>query len=163
MFILIDFEGGILASIEDPEEQTFIQDQVSILADGQSSFWIGLYKTHAGIGFTKIEIKSSMFTPFYCILGSSILLYFLLILFGETFGSNNILQVFAILFHSFTGKWNWLDKTIVDYTNWDEDSPDESNSYAKVQSLTGKWTTGRKWNDRAYICKTPKGMSILCF
>ncbi|XP_030220618.1 macrophage mannose receptor 1b [Gadus morhua] len=93
--------GGILASIEDPEEQTFIQDQVSILADGQSSFWIGLYKTHAG-------------------------------------------------------KWNWLDKTIVDYTNWDEDSPDESNSYAKVQSLTGKWTTGRKWNDRAYICKTPK-------
>uniref|UniRef100_A0A8C5BXJ9 Mannose receptor, C type 1b n=1 Tax=Gadus morhua TaxID=8049 RepID=A0A8C5BXJ9_GADMO len=90
--------GGILASIEDPEEQTFIQDQVSILADGQSSFWIGLYKTH----------------------------------------------------------WNWLDKTIVDYTNWDEDSPDESNSYAKVQSLTGKWTTGRKWNDRAYICKTPK-------
>uniref|UniRef100_A0A8C5CCB1 Mannose receptor, C type 1b n=1 Tax=Gadus morhua TaxID=8049 RepID=A0A8C5CCB1_GADMO len=98
--------GGILASIEDPEEQTFIQDQVSILADGQSSFWIGLYKTHAG-------------------------------------------------------KWNWLDKTIVDYTNWDEDSPDESNSYAKVQSLTGKWTTGRKWNDRAYICKTPKGMSIL--
>ncbi|CAL8367040.1 unnamed protein product [Boreogadus saida] len=93
--------GGLLASIEDPEEQTFIQDQVLTLADSQSSFWIGLYKTHAG-------------------------------------------------------KWNWLDKTIVDYINWDEDSPEESNSYAKVQSLTGKWTTGRRWHDRAYICKTPK-------
>ena len=50
--IPIIFEGGALASIEDPDEQQFIQDQLSILSDGQSSFWIGLYKTHAGIEFT---------------------------------------------------------------------------------------------------------------
>ncbi|CAL8279713.1 unnamed protein product [Lota lota] len=93
--------GGALASIEDPDEQHFIQDQLTILADGQSSFWIGLYKTH-------------------------------------------------------TGKWLWLDKSIVGYTNWDEDNPEGSNSFAKIQSVSGKWTTGRKWHDRAYICKTPK-------
>ena len=50
--IPIVFEGGALASIVDPEEQNFIQDQLLILSDGQSSFWIGLYKTHAGIEFT---------------------------------------------------------------------------------------------------------------
>ncbi|KAJ3595076.1 hypothetical protein NHX12_004381 [Muraenolepis orangiensis] len=95
--------GGALVSIENPDEQNFIQNQVRIFGDYESSFWIGLYKTHSG-------------------------------------------------------NWLWLDKTVVDYTNWKEDQPDDSNSFAKIQAENGEWTTGRRWHDRAYICKTPKVM-----
>lgn len=41
--------GGILASIEDPDEQQFIQQTVEVFKGGHSSFWIGLYKTHKGL------------------------------------------------------------------------------------------------------------------
>ncbi|XP_034742576.1 macrophage mannose receptor 1-like [Etheostoma cragini] len=41
--------GGNLASIEDPSEQEFIQSNINTFQDSQSSFWIGLYKTHTGI------------------------------------------------------------------------------------------------------------------
>ncbi|KAF1383676.1 hypothetical protein PFLUV_G00134320 [Perca fluviatilis] len=41
--------GGNLASIEDPSEQEFIESNIKVFQDGQSSFWIGLYKTHTGI------------------------------------------------------------------------------------------------------------------
>lgn len=50
-------EGGILASIEDPDEQKFIKTHVEIFQDGHSAFWIGLFKTHKG-----------MITSFMCIL-----------------------------------------------------------------------------------------------
>ncbi|KAG7268268.1 hypothetical protein CRUP_036252 [Coryphaenoides rupestris] len=39
--------GGGLASIENPEEQAFVEAQVKELADGQNSFWIGLFKSHS--------------------------------------------------------------------------------------------------------------------
>lgn len=42
------FQGGVLASIEDPAEQTFIQNNVEVFHGSHSSFWIGLYKTHTG-------------------------------------------------------------------------------------------------------------------
>lgn len=48
------FQGGVLASIIDPEEQAFIQEQVKEFADGQNSFWIGLFKSHSGIYVTEI-------------------------------------------------------------------------------------------------------------
>lgn len=41
-------QGGILASIEDPEEQRFIQSNVEVFHGSHGSFWIGLYKTHKG-------------------------------------------------------------------------------------------------------------------
>ncbi|XP_070774848.1 macrophage mannose receptor 1-like [Enoplosus armatus] len=41
--------GGTLASIEDPSEQDFIQSNVKAFQDSQSSFWIGLYRTHKGM------------------------------------------------------------------------------------------------------------------
>ncbi|KAM3604133.1 uncharacterized protein V6R79_006931 [Siganus canaliculatus] len=40
--------GGILASIEDPDEQDFIKQNIALFHDSHSSFWIGLYKTHKG-------------------------------------------------------------------------------------------------------------------
>uniref|UniRef100_A0A3B4X378 Mannose receptor, C type 1b n=1 Tax=Seriola lalandi dorsalis TaxID=1841481 RepID=A0A3B4X378_SERLL len=40
--------GGSLASIEDPSEQEFIQNNAKIYKDSHTSFWIGLYKTHKG-------------------------------------------------------------------------------------------------------------------
>uniref|UniRef100_UPI003AB09028 macrophage mannose receptor 1-like n=1 Tax=Centroberyx gerrardi TaxID=166262 RepID=UPI003AB09028 len=95
--------GGTLASIEDPFEQDFIKRNVEIFQDSQSSFWIGLFKTHKG-------------------------------------------------------KWLWLDKTVMDYTNWGPDEPDD-DSYGQIL-LDGTWRTGRRWHDRAYICKTLKGETI---
>nr|XP_046265195.1 macrophage mannose receptor 1-like isoform X4 [Scatophagus argus] len=92
--------GGSLASIENPSEQEFIQNNTRIFKDLHSSFWIGLYKTHKGM-------------------------------------------------------WQWLDKTAMDYNNWDEDQPDD-NSYGQISTTDGKWRTSYGWYSKAYICKTPK-------
>ncbi|KAM9349891.1 macrophage mannose receptor 1-like [Symphorus nematophorus] len=40
--------GGLLASIEDPSEQEFIQNNARIFQDSYTSFWIGLFKTNKG-------------------------------------------------------------------------------------------------------------------
>lgn len=42
-------EGGILASIEDFDEQKFIKSQMEKFIGSETSFWIGIYKTHKGI------------------------------------------------------------------------------------------------------------------
>lgn len=42
----------MLASIEDPDEQKFIENRVEIFQDSISDFWIGLYKTHKGTFFS---------------------------------------------------------------------------------------------------------------
>uniref|UniRef100_A0A8C3ALJ6 Mannose receptor, C type 1b n=1 Tax=Cyclopterus lumpus TaxID=8103 RepID=A0A8C3ALJ6_CYCLU len=96
--------GGILTSIEDPDEQKFLESNVEIFKDANSAFWVGLYKTH-------------------------------------------------------NGEWKWLDKTVMDYTNWAEAEPDDD--YAEMETSHGTWRTGRRWHDRAYICKTPKGKIII--
>ncbi|XP_034742579.1 macrophage mannose receptor 1b isoform X3 [Etheostoma cragini] len=93
--------GGILTSIEDPDEQQFLKGNVERFQDSHSAFWIGLYKTHKGT-------------------------------------------------------WLWLDKTIMDYTNWAADNT--NNDFAEIGTSDGAWRTGRRWHDRAYICKTPKVM-----
>uniref|UniRef100_A0A671TZD2 Mannose receptor, C type 1b n=1 Tax=Sparus aurata TaxID=8175 RepID=A0A671TZD2_SPAAU len=92
--------GGMLASIEDPDEQKFIENRVEIFQDSISDFWIGLYKTHKGT-------------------------------------------------------WQWLDKTVLDYTNWALDEPE--NDYGEISTADGTWKSGRRWHDRGYICKTAKG------
>nr|XP_046265197.1 macrophage mannose receptor 1-like [Scatophagus argus] len=93
--------GGILASIEDHDEQQFIKGNLEIFQESHSAFWIGLYKTHKGT-------------------------------------------------------WKWLDKTVMDYINW---APDETEyDYGEVSTSDGFWKSGRRWHDRAYICKTPKVM-----
>uniref|UniRef100_A0A671TZA4 Mannose receptor, C type 1b n=1 Tax=Sparus aurata TaxID=8175 RepID=A0A671TZA4_SPAAU len=91
--------GGMLASIEDPDEQKFIENRVEIFQDSISDFWIGLYKTHKGT-------------------------------------------------------WQWLDKTVLDYTNWALDEPE--NDYGEISTADGTWKSGRRWHDRGYICKTAK-------
>ncbi|XP_029309225.1 macrophage mannose receptor 1-like [Cottoperca gobio] len=58
------------------------------------------------------------------------------------------------LYKTRRGEWLWLDKTIMDYTNWAEGQTDRS--YGRINSLDGKWNTGRQVHLRPYICKTPK-------
>lgn len=53
------------------------------------------------------------------------------------------------------GTWLWLDKTIVDYSNWDDGEPTDDNSYTEIRSKNGKWTSMHGYN-RGYICKTRK-------
>uniref|UniRef100_A0A3B4UK92 Mannose receptor, C type 1b n=1 Tax=Seriola dumerili TaxID=41447 RepID=A0A3B4UK92_SERDU len=98
--------GATLASIEDPSEQQFIQNNVNIYKDSESSFWIGLYKTHKG-----------------------------------------------------TVTLSWLDKTVMDYTNWDVSQPGKG-IYATIDSSNGGWSTSRQWPNRGYICKITKGETV---
>lgn len=60
------------------------------------------------------------------------------------------------LYKTHKGSWQWFDRTVMDYTNWAEEEP--RSDYGEVRSSDGKWSTGRRWHDRAYICKTPKVM-----
>ncbi|XP_038573590.1 macrophage mannose receptor 1-like [Micropterus salmoides] len=92
--------GGLLASIEDPSEQDFIQSNARIFQDSHTSFWIGLYKTHKG-------------------------------------------------------EWLWLDKTVMDYTNWGEGPPNR-HSHGDISTSDGIWKATYGWNKQPYICKTPK-------
>ncbi|KAK9518661.1 hypothetical protein VZT92_022845, partial [Zoarces viviparus] len=62
------------------------------------------------------------------------------------------------LYKTHGGDWKWLDKTVLDYINWAEDEPD--NDYGQIETADGIWRTGRRWHDRAYICKTPKVMPV---
>ncbi|KAI9544497.1 hypothetical protein NQZ68_001370 [Dissostichus eleginoides] len=91
--------GGTLASITDPSEQEFIHSNIISFQD-QSSFWIGLYKTHRGM-------------------------------------------------------WQWLDRSVVDYSNWRMDQPGDL-TYGAIRVGDGRWTTGNQLYDRGYICKTAK-------
>ncbi|KAJ0011983.1 hypothetical protein NQD34_012958 [Periophthalmus magnuspinnatus] len=58
------------------------------------------------------------------------------------------------LFKSHKGTWQWLDNTVMDYTNWGEEEP--RADYGEMRSSDGKWSTGRRWHDRAYVCETHK-------
>ncbi|KAI3374792.1 hypothetical protein L3Q82_021350, partial [Scortum barcoo] len=62
------------------------------------------------------------------------------------------------LYKTHKGTWMWLDKTVLDYTNWAPDEPD--NDFAEIGTSDGTWRTGRRWHDRAYICETPKVIPV---
>lgn len=50
----------------------------------------------------------------------------------------------------------WLDKTVMDYSNWQRGRPNY-RSYGLIKVSDGTWSTGNRWNDKPYICKTAKG------
>ncbi|KAF3698790.1 Macrophage mannose receptor 1 [Channa argus] len=58
------------------------------------------------------------------------------------------------LYKTHKGTWKWLDKTVMEYTNWGPEEPEYD--YGEIGTSDGFWRTGRRWHDRAYICKTPK-------
>ncbi|KAM8838452.1 macrophage mannose receptor 1-like isoform 2-T2 [Synchiropus picturatus] len=58
------------------------------------------------------------------------------------------------LFKTHKGVWKWLDQAVLDYTNWA--SEDTEKDFGEIGSMDGEWRSGRRWNDRAYICKTAK-------
>ncbi|KAM6919049.1 macrophage mannose receptor 1-like [Xenentodon cancila] len=60
------------------------------------------------------------------------------------------------LFKTVRGKWLWLDKTVLDYTNWGGDTFERVYSNYGGITTDGTWTTGSQWHDRPYICKTAK-------
>uniref|UniRef100_A0A672HCM6 Macrophage mannose receptor 1-like n=1 Tax=Salarias fasciatus TaxID=181472 RepID=A0A672HCM6_SALFA len=62
------------------------------------------------------------------------------------------------LFKTYQGTWLWLDKTVMDYTNWALYEPD--SDYGAIRTSDGAWSSGRRWHDRAYICKKAKVFSL---
>lgn len=60
------------------------------------------------------------------------------------------------------GMWKWLDKTVMDYTNWDEDDENPQWSHwGCIITENGYWTSHNGWHDRPYICKKPKGKIVI--
>ncbi|XP_041804638.1 macrophage mannose receptor 1-like [Chelmon rostratus] len=59
------------------------------------------------------------------------------------------------LYKTHRGEWFWLDRTVMDYTNWGEGEPD-SGSHGRISTSSGTWTASDHWYIRPYICKTPK-------
>ncbi|CAJ1072734.1 macrophage mannose receptor 1-like [Xyrichtys novacula] len=58
------------------------------------------------------------------------------------------------LYKTNRGQWLWLDKTTVDYTNWDEYHPYDRR-YALMKVSGGKWQASHPFR-KGYICKAPK-------
>uniref|UniRef100_A0A3P9IWG7 Mannose receptor, C type 1b n=1 Tax=Oryzias latipes TaxID=8090 RepID=A0A3P9IWG7_ORYLA len=63
------------------------------------------------------------------------------------------------LYKTHKGTWQWLDRTVMDYTNWDSHQPGMA-TYAEIATSDGMWKTGRPWNKRPYICKTAKNDAV---
>ncbi|XP_059201009.1 macrophage mannose receptor 1-like [Centropristis striata] len=59
------------------------------------------------------------------------------------------------LYKTHRGTWQWLDKSVMDFSNWRQGQPDENN-YGSIKTTDGKWATGSRWYDRGYICKVAK-------
>lgn len=97
-----------------------------------SSFWIGLYKTHKGDKHT-LPFDGKKYRE---------------VVIWET-THVTIMGLFSL------GTWQWLDKTVLSYTNWGEDEPEAE--FGGISTTDGTWSSGKRWHDRAYICKTPKG------
>ncbi|KAG7523935.1 hypothetical protein JOB18_004764 [Solea senegalensis] len=72
------------------------------------------------------------------------------------------LEVFADSYSSFwiglykthKGTWKWLDKTVLDYTNWSEDNHDYD--FGRISTFDGHWISSNRWTESPYVCKTPK-------
>lgn len=54
------------------------------------------------------------------------------------------------------GQWMWLDKTVMDYSNWGVYRR-KDGKHGEIYSSSGTWTPRSKWSRRPYICKTAKG------
>nr|XP_055073400.1 macrophage mannose receptor 1-like [Misgurnus anguillicaudatus] len=60
------------------------------------------------------------------------------------------------LHRSHKGNWMWIDNTVVNYTNWKPQMPDNVRICVEVQSETGMWNTNNCDDQISYICKTAK-------
>uniref|UniRef100_UPI0037E78EBA macrophage mannose receptor 1-like n=1 Tax=Semicossyphus pulcher TaxID=241346 RepID=UPI0037E78EBA len=59
------------------------------------------------------------------------------------------------LYKTNKGQWLWLDKSAMDYTNWNVGEPYDSR-YGLIRSSDGKWKSESSSYSRPYICKAPK-------
>ncbi|KAM7379548.1 hypothetical protein PAMP_005094 [Pampus punctatissimus] len=61
------------------------------------------------------------------------------------------------LYKTHTGRWLWLDKKEMSYTNWAQDQPHDLD-YGEIETADGTWNAARMWYNKAYICKIPKAL-----
>ncbi|XP_062381617.1 macrophage mannose receptor 1-like [Sardina pilchardus] len=59
------------------------------------------------------------------------------------------------LYKNLKGQWHWLDKTVLDYTNWADRRP-ASENHAAISTSDFKWKHRHMRMDFPYICKKPK-------
>nr|XP_055073387.1 macrophage mannose receptor 1-like [Misgurnus anguillicaudatus] len=69
---------------------------------------------------------------------------------------DKVKSVWIGLHRSHKGNWMWIDNTVVNYTNWKPQMPDNVRICVEVQSETGMWKTNNCDDQISYICKTAK-------
>ncbi|KAI5104059.1 macrophage mannose receptor 1 precursor [Silurus meridionalis] len=77
-----------------------------------------------------------------------------------TFLGNGYEKFSIGLFKTYADHWLWLDKSVVDYTNWGEPSEYESYEHdcAFISTQTKQWEKQHcLYTHSPFICKTPKG------
>ncbi|KAL0967016.1 hypothetical protein UPYG_G00303480 [Umbra pygmaea] len=61
------------------------------------------------------------------------------------------------------GQWKWLDRTVLDFTNWADGQPSDysrNSEYGMMLTSDGTWSSGSAWHDKPYICKKPKALVL---
>ncbi|KAG5285389.1 hypothetical protein AALO_G00002830 [Alosa alosa] len=59
------------------------------------------------------------------------------------------------LYKTLRGQWHWLDKSVLDYTNWADGRPANHN-HAVISTSDFKWADHYEHMNFPYICKKPK-------
>ncbi|XP_062407758.1 macrophage mannose receptor 1-like [Sardina pilchardus] len=67
-------------------------------------------------------------------------------------------SVWIGLVKNLKGQWQWMDNTVLDYTNWadDVDFAEEDNNYAMILTSDFKWRNAWLYKHIPYICKSAK-------
>lgn len=60
------------------------------------------------------------------------------------------------------GMLQWLDKSVLDYTKWENYQSFDMDSVA-IQTENGKWRPNWGRSHKGYICKTPKSESNIIY
>ncbi|KAM7400358.1 hypothetical protein PAMA_004851 [Pampus argenteus] len=134
-------------------------ENLDTLDRGQNYFWLP-FKGHCYIFFTELKdwpnaaascvqhggLLASIEDP-----SEQIFIHDQLKIFQDSYTS------FWIGLYKAHKGWFWLDKTIMDYTNWDAGQPGNGNQVAvTISSSEGTWKESYLRYARPYICKTPK-------
>ncbi|KAM7400359.1 hypothetical protein PAMA_004852 [Pampus argenteus] len=151
-------DGAKLASLRNAWTQNYVE---LMALDLQTPLWIGMNKKETGGYFRYIDGWSkSSFN--WGILEPSRDRPCVYVDVNGKFKTAQCNETMTSVCMKSTGKWLWLDKMEMAYTNWAPDQPHDLD-YGEIQTADGTWNAERMWFSKAYICKIPKVTAIFLF